>query len=225
MKNSEKSTNLNYLEELLVTENDKYVTLRLFCLLASTQTLTEVEIRTFWRKYLHQFGFANGFAFTNLVNAGFVPEPIQSSSSLNLQSKIKIPKFSSSNFYINAKNLKQIPADSDKVNLKYPTCASYVYGGAYIPLITQISGMILNSVPIDEIKAKLEVLGTFSMSNNRGYPLQTRSILIYVIGGITYAEIAACNLLETLTGARICILSDRIVTGNELMKGILDFPK
>ncbi|KAJ8946573.1 hypothetical protein NQ318_008303 [Aromia moschata] len=227
VKDSDKATNLNYLDELLATENDKHITLRLFCLLAITQTLTESEIRSFWHKYLHQFGFSYGFAFTNLINMGFVPEPAQtsSSSSLNLQNKIKIPKFTSSNFYVNAKNLKQIPSDPDKVNVKYPTCASYPYGGSYIPLITQISGMILNSTPIDDIKSKLETFGTFSMRNDRGYPLQSRSVLIYVVGGITYAEIAACNLLETLTGARIYILSDKLVTGNDLMKGILDYPK
>ncbi|XP_018565644.1 vacuolar protein sorting-associated protein 33B [Anoplophora glabripennis] len=224
MKDTEKTNSLNFLDELLATENDKYATLRLFCLLAVTQKLTESEVRTFWHKYLQQFGFANGYGFLNLVKAGFISEPVQSSNSLNLQSKIKIPKFTSSDFYINAKNLKQIPPDPDKINLKYPTCASYVYGGAYIPLITQIAGMILNSLPVDDVRSKLDPLGALSVRNDKGYPLQTRSVLIYVVGGVTYAEIAACNLLETLTGARICVLSDRIVTGNDLMASVVDFP-
>lgn len=224
MKDTEKANSLSFLDELLVTENDKYVTLRLFCLLAITQKLSESEIRTFWHKYLQQFGFANGFGFLNLVKAGFISKPIHTSNSLNLQSKIKIPKFTSSDFYVNAKNLKQIPSDPDKINLKYPTCASYVYGGAYIPLVTQVAGMILNSLPVEDIKSKLDPLGPTSVKNDRGYPLQTRSVLVYVIGGVTYAEIAACNLLETLTGARICILSDKVITGNDLMRSIVDFP-
>lgn len=225
VRNNEKSTNLNFLEELLNIENDKYITLRLFCLLTHFQSLTESEIRSFWLKFLHQFGFKYGFAFQNLISTGFIPEPVQNTSSLNLQAKLKIPKFTSSNSHVNAKNLKQIPADPSKVNLKFPTCASYVFGGNYIPLITQIAGMLLNSIPIEEIRTKLEALGTLSIRNEKGYPLQNRTVLIYVLGGVTYAEMAACNLLETLTGAQIIILSDNVITGNDLMKGILDYPK
>ncbi|KAF7278450.1 hypothetical protein GWI33_008411 [Rhynchophorus ferrugineus] len=115
----------------------------------------------------------------------------------------------------------QIPPEPDKVNLKIPTCASYVYGGAYIPLIVQIASMVLNSIPLDDIKMKLETLGTVAVRNDNGYPLLCRTILVYVVGGMTYAEIAACNLLETLTGAKICVLSDIVLNGNDLMKDIL----
>lgn len=226
IQNSDKTTNLNFLEELLVMENDKYITLRLFCLLCSTQTLTENEIKTFWRKYMHQFGFHFGFAFNNLSAACFIPEPTQnSSSSLNIPGKLKLSKFSSNNFYVTAKNLKQIPTDPDKVELKYPTCPSYVYGGSYIPLITEIASMLLSSTPIEEIKMKLEGIGNLAVRNERGYPLESRRILIYMIGGITYGEIAACNLMETLMGTKICVLSDRVITGNDIIKGILDYPK
>lgn len=224
MQNTDKATNLNFLEELLVTENDKFITLRLFCLLLITQTLTENETKTFWRNYLHQFGFHYAFGYTNLINTGFISESIHSSS-INIPVKLKLPKFSTNNFYLTAKNLKQIPSDSDKVNLKYPTCPSYVYGGSYIPLITQIISMLLNSIPLDEIKSKLGSLGDLRIRNDRSYPLISRSILVYLVGGISYAEIAACNLLETLTGAKICVLSDRIINGNDIIKGILESPK
>ncbi|XP_028135863.1 vacuolar protein sorting-associated protein 33B [Diabrotica virgifera virgifera] len=225
VRNNDRALNLNYLEEVLNTENDKYITLRLFCLLILYQPMSESEIRTFWLKFLHQFGFSYGFAFHNLLNIGFIPESVETSNSLNIQGKLKIPIFSSSNSQINSKNLKQIPPDPTAVNLKFPTCTSYVFGGNYIPLITQIAGMILNSIPLDEIRTKLEVFGHLSLRNERGYPLQNRMVLIYMIGGVTYAEIAACNLLETLTGTQIVILSDRVVTGNYLMQGILDYPK
>ncbi|XP_057662911.1 vacuolar protein sorting-associated protein 33B [Diorhabda carinulata] len=224
IQDTERSSNLNYLEKLLNTENDKLLTLRLFCLLCLFQPLSESEIKQFWLKFLYQFGFHYGFAFYNLISAGFVPEPVKTSSTLNLHGKLKIPKFTSSNYHLNAKNMKQIPADPSKVNFKFPTCASYVFAGCYIPLITQIAGMILNSVPKDEIKAKLEVLGPLLIVD-KGYPLQSRVVLIYIIGGVTYAEIAACNLLETLTGAQIYILSDRVISGNDLMQAILDYPK
>lgn len=227
IKNNNKSANFSYIEEILATENDMLLSLRMFCLISITQKLSENEVRSFWRKFLLQFGFNYGFAFNNLVTTGFIEDFTQNTSTINIPGKInlKIPKFVSSNFYTNVKNMRQVPADLDKINLKHPTCASYVYGGAYIPLITQIAGMVLNSIPLEEIKAKLENFGPFFIRNDKGYPLLCRTILIYVIGGITYGEIAACNLLETLTGARICVMSDRVVNGNTLMNDILSLPR
>lgn len=220
MKNSDRSANVNYLEELLVTENDKYVTLRLFCLLAITQTLSESEIDSFLDKYFCQFGYCH--VYYNLVKAGILPEPYEEQlGNLNIHSKIKIPRFSSNFFYSTTKNFKQVPADPDQVDLKHPTCPSYVFGGTYIPLVAQILTMLLNSVPIEEIKLKFESLGSIEIRNERGYPFQSRSILVYLIGGVTYAEIAACNLLEGLMGAKIYILSDKIISGNDLVAGML----
>ncbi|RZC36920.1 vacuolar protein sorting-associated protein 33B [Asbolus verrucosus] len=219
LKNTNKSTNFSYLEESLCTEDDKFVSLRLFCLLCVTQKLNENEIKSFWRKFLHQFGYKYGLAYRYLINANFIPEA--SSTSGNLQAKIRLPKFVNREFYTNASKFKQIPPNPEKIDLKYPTCCSYVFGGSYIPLITQIASMLLNATPIDEIKTKLGGLGILNVRNDKGFPLQSRSVLIYLIGGATYAEIAACNLLETLTGAKIVVLSDRIVSGNDLMREML----
>jgi hypothetical protein len=215
IRNTNKSTNFSYLEESLCVEDNVHVSLRLFCLLSVTQKLSESEVKTFWRKFLHQFGFSYSFAYRYLINANFIAEPAPTNS------KIRLPKFVTKEFYTNANKLKQIPPNPEKINLKFPTCASYVFGGVYIPLITQIASMILNSTPIDEISIKLSGLGVLSLRNDKGFPLERRSLLIYLVGGVTYAEIAACNLLETLTGSRIIILSDRIITGNDLMKEIL----
>ncbi|KAL1509386.1 hypothetical protein ABEB36_004138 [Hypothenemus hampei] len=225
MKNFNKSANISYLEEITVTENNMLLSMRLFCLLLITQQLSETEIRSFWKKFLHQFGYDYGFATTHLINLGFITESSQNSLNFSTKLNLKIPKLYSKNFYSNAKILRQIPSDPDKVNLKHPTCASYVYGGSYIPIITQIAGMILNSIPLDEIILKLENFAPVSLRNNKGYPLLSRSLLIFMVGGVTYAEIAACNLLEILTGSRIFILSDRIITGNDLASDILSLPK
>ncbi|KAJ3628319.1 hypothetical protein MTP99_015632 [Tenebrio molitor] len=215
IRNTNKSANFSYLEESLCVEDNVHVSLRLFCLLSVTQKLSESEVKSFWRKFLHQFGFSYSFAYRYLINANFIAEPAPTNS------KIRLPKFVTKEFYTNANKLKQIPPNPEKINLKFPTCASYVFGGVYIPLITQIASMILNSTPIDEISMKLSSLGVLSLRNDKGFPLERRSLLIYLVGGVTYAEIAACNLLETLTGSRIIILSDRIITGNDLMKEIL----
>lgn len=222
MQNKNKSGNFTYVEELLTVENNEFTSLRLFCLLCITQKLSESEIKSFWKKYLHEFGYKYAFALDNLIAAGFIQE---NQSPAVLPMKImKMPRFSTNNFYTTANKLKQIPSDPEKIDPKHPTCCSYVFGGAYIPLIAQIASMVLNTTPIEEIKTKLESLGSLTVRNERGYPLQPRLLLVYIIGGVTYAEIAACNLLEALTGSRIIVLSDQVVSGNDLMKGILSLP-
>ncbi|XP_044258626.1 vacuolar protein sorting-associated protein 33A-like [Tribolium madens] len=216
IQNTNRASNFSYLEESLCTEDDPCVTLRLFCLLCVTQKLTESEIKNFWRKFLHQFGFCSSLAYRYLINANFVPEV-----GVPGQTKIRFPKFTTKEFYANANKFKQIPANPELANLGNPGCASYVFGGIYIPLLTKIASMIVSATPIDEIKSKLEGLGMVTLRNDNAYPLETRTVLIYFIGGVTYAEIAACNLLEAFTRATIIVMSDKIVSGNDLMKQML----
>lgn len=222
MQNKAKSSNFSYLEEMLTSENNASASLRLFCLMCVTQKLSESEVKSFWKKFLHEFGYKYSFAYDNLISAGFLPEATVATSLPN--KLIKMPIFDRNNFYTNLNKLKQIPADPEKVDLKHPTCCSYVFGGTYIPLVVQIASMLLNTTPLDEIKSKLELLSMLRIKNERGYPLQPRSVLVFIIGGATYSEIAACNLLEVLTGAKVVIKSDSVVTGNDLMKAVLSLP-
>ncbi|KAB0792645.1 hypothetical protein PPYR_14604 [Photinus pyralis] len=216
IQNKGKSSNLAYLEEVLVTENNRNAALRLLCLMAITQKLSDSEVKSFWQKFLHEFGYYYGFVHNNLLRAGFLTE--ETSASANLPNIVS--KFLTNDFYVNINRLKQAPVDPAKVSLKAPTCCSYVFGGAYIPLIVQIASMILCNTPLNEIKTKLEPLGPFSIRNEQGYPLEARTILIYIVGGVTYSEIAACNLLETLTGSTIIVCSDKIISGNDLMEAL-----
>ncbi|KAF5280706.1 hypothetical protein FQR65_LT15016 [Abscondita terminalis] len=220
LQNKNKSGNYSFLEEILCTENNIYISLRLMCLMCLTQELSDSEMQMFWNKFLHEFGYCYGFVPSNLAKAGFLSDEVASSSSLpNIVSKL--PRLLSKDFYVNASKLKQMPSDPSKVNLKSPTCCSYVFGGNYIPLITQIASMVLANTPINEIKAKLEPLGSLSIRNENGYPIQPRTVIVYVIGGVTYSEIAACNLLESMSGSKIIVCSDRVISGNDIIESLI----
>lgn len=52
--------------------------------------------------------------------------------------------------------------------------------------------------------------------------LLPKIIVICVVGGITYAEVAACRLIEGSTGIRLVLASDTIITGNKLIQKIQD---
>lgn len=218
MQNKNKSGNYSYLEDTLY-ENDKLLSLRLLCLLCVTQKLSESEIKTFVTKFCHEFGYNYGFLYNNLLKMGFfTQEP-------TLQGKlIKIPNIFTNNFFINANKLKQIPAQLDLIDVKSPTCMSYVFGGCYIPLVGQILSLLLSAMPLKEIESKLEAFGQLTVQNNCGFPLTSRVVLVCVIGGITYAEIAACNLLESLTGSKIIIMSDQVISGNDIAESLIRNP-
>lgn len=223
IQNKNKSGNFTYLEETLVSENNETVSLRLMCLIAITQKLSDSELKSFFKKFLQQFGYKYGYLQNNLIKAGFLSEEVSSSSNIASLPNIvsKLPKLLTKDFYVNANKIKQIPSDPAKVNLKAPTCCSYVFGGVYIPLISQIASMVLSNTPLNEIKLKLEPFGPLTIRNEQGYPVRPRTIFVYVIGGLTYAEIASCNLLEALTGGKIIMCSDKIISGNGLMEEVL----
>lgn len=48
-------------------------------------------------------------------------------------------------------------------------------------------------------------------------PLKPKSILVYVVGGVNYAEIAACDIVQTITGSKIYIASDCVMSGSDLI--------
>lgn len=50
-----------------------------------------------------------------------------------------------------------------------------------------------------------------------GLSLKPRTILLFMIGGVTYAEVAACDVVQTATGSRIVIASDCVASGSDLM--------
>lgn len=49
------------------------------------------------------------------------------------------------------------------------------------------------------------------------FPLKPKTVLVYVIGGVTYAEIAACDVVQTSTASKIFVASDCIANGGDLM--------
>lgn len=53
-----------------------------------------------------------------------------------------------------------------------------------------------------------------------GTPLSPKTVLICVVGGVSYGEISACRFIEKSAGIRLVIASDSIVTGNKLIEEI-----
>ncbi|CAH1637493.1 unnamed protein product [Spodoptera littoralis] len=60
---------------------------------------------------------------------------------------------------------------------------------------------------------------TLKNEPNKGacFPLKPKTVLVYVIGGVNYAEVAACDVIQTNTGSKIIVASDCIASGADLM--------
>uniref|UniRef100_A0A182YBB5 Vacuolar protein sorting-associated protein 33B n=1 Tax=Anopheles stephensi TaxID=30069 RepID=A0A182YBB5_ANOST len=56
---------------------------------------------------------------------------------------------------------------------------------------------------------------------NQLFPFKEKTMFIFIVGGITYAEIAACHLLERTIGAKIVLSSDRIIAGHDLIESVV----
>uniref|UniRef100_A0AAG5CYI0 Vacuolar protein sorting-associated protein 33B n=1 Tax=Anopheles atroparvus TaxID=41427 RepID=A0AAG5CYI0_ANOAO len=129
------------------------------------------------------------------------------------------------------------------------SCPSYVFNGNYIPLVTQLTHLIFAASSFDNLNARLGHLERLKVSGralggtdsqfalrtvkelsasshkaalNQLLPFKEKTMFIFVVGGITYAEIAACHLLERTVGAKIVLASDRIIAGHDLIEAVVN---
>lgn len=82
---------------------------------------------------------------------------------------------------------------------------------------------ILNIVNsrISDLKAFEELASTNGcVFNGIQGPINPRTVVICVIGGISYSEISALRLIEKAAGIGLVIATDSILTGNKIIKNL-----
>ncbi|KAM7358143.1 vacuolar protein sorting 33B [Cochliomyia hominivorax] len=132
-----------------------------------------------------------------------------------------------------------MPTNSQTSPSGTASCPSYVFNRLYIPLIAQLSSFILKASSSEEFISKIAMiegiqinghsLKSYSHGNKQTInakdllqlplPLKKRQIFVYVVGGLTYAEIAACNLVAKISDSEIMVASDCILSGADLIAG------
>ncbi|GIY46505.1 vacuolar protein sorting-associated protein 33B [Caerostris extrusa] len=139
---------------------------------------------------------------------------------------VAFPKYSS--FRTLTKNLIwYIPVEEDGVDLKNPKDMSYVFGGSYVPLIGRITEQIVVHGTLKNFEDSMKLLPGSTIINykadkksGRVIPtkdINTKTVFVYVLGGITYAEIAALRLLGQLHGCKILIGTTSFISGRSLL--------
>uniref|UniRef100_A0A1B6FKL4 Vacuolar protein sorting-associated protein 33B n=1 Tax=Cuerna arida TaxID=1464854 RepID=A0A1B6FKL4_9HEMI len=220
--------NVSYIEDCIAMKvGGNLSPLRLLCLQSVTQDgLTADEINNLKIQYLHAYGYNHLTSFHNLDKLGLLTQ--QSTLLSNdvtagaLANKVvhavSLPTRRST-FYSLAQKLKLFPNVKDDYDLKNPKDMSYVFNGAYIPLVCQIVHMLIKREVVPEEVAKMVLNAKVKMDKTNDIP--PRTFLVYFIGGVTYSEIAAFYLLEKLTGTQILVAGTSILNGNSLIESCL----
>lgn len=234
-----KRDNFNYVEECFATSG-KLSSLRLLCLLALTQDgLSLDEAMVLKTQFLHCCGYEHLVTFHNLeklglltrqsagTNAGSIPYGANDTAG-KLAGRVaqvvsQLPKRVSA-FQAFAQRLKLFPEVSEEYDLKHPKDPGYVFGGSYVPVVCQLVNLLIKKELSPEEVLKLgSSIGTSSSVQKTAEwdSSAPHSFLVYFVGGVTYAEIAAFQLLEKLTGARILVAGTSIINGNRFIQSIV----
>ncbi|KAL7287479.1 hypothetical protein TKK_0018579 [Trichogramma kaykai] len=207
---SKRSECLEYI--LKNIDDHPYRSLRLFSLLSiASDGVTNSEIYPIQKAHLHAHNYTNIPLFYKMETAGLI-----STKSENMLKRL--PNWTSK-WVANAKRLKLFPNPSKPLDLKGPTCPSYVFSGSYVPLIAQILNVVNSQITDPKSFEDLANTVGSSYGGIQG-PIHPQTVVICVIGGITYSEISACRLIEKAAGLRLVLTSDCIITGTKIIENL-----
>lgn len=240
LRNGNRKQILAFIDEQLHTNAHQWNVLRLMCLLhICVGGLTADEVNKFMAGYLNTFGHKYLHVFQNLARANLFPD-ISRIVSKNLIgiAQSTLPK--KTQFQYEAGKLKLIPNEeptsSERKHSLPKACPSYVFNGSYIPFIAQFANILLKAESSAEFTTKcgnlenMKVTGSSigdelesfkdlpTQTSSKIFPIKPRKLFIFIVGGVTFAEVAACNMIEQLTGSKIVLASDRVTSGIDVMK-------
>ncbi|KAG4069527.1 hypothetical protein HA402_006893 [Bradysia odoriphaga] len=223
------------IQEILSIDAHRFNALRHICLMHLTCGLTNEEATAFITNYLNAFGHKSMTVFPSLTNAGLFPE-IENVTKAKLPT-LSLPKWQSA-FQIEANKLKLLP-EHDVSAKTDPICPSYVFNGSYIPLVAQLASVLLTSDNFEQFSTKAgstdqlrlfkyfdrckESVKEIGLAVKTGavadvFPLKPKTIFVFILGGLTYAEVAACQFVERMSGAKIVIGSNCMISGRDIVE-------
>ena len=99
---------------------------------------------------------------------------------------------------------------------------SYVFNGSYIPLLCKITKDVLTSRPaLDEDLKELKVKHKIQLNDPSAQSNTGKVVLIYLVGGYTFSEVAAFRHLQTILGNQFIIAGTSSISGKAMMDEVL----
>lgn len=239
----------NFIEECINRQQPMLHTLRLLCLLSVTQDgVSSRDFKMLTQQFLQSHGYEHMCTFHRLKKLGLYYEQGTAATAAStappgapkLASKMAAAMASfprSSRFSVVTKKLNLIPQNAgENYQLKNPDDMGYVFSGAYVPVTGRLVEQIMQRDGIHGYEDYLKLLPgpTVSHSSARktgtGPPASARSagdalqgqkvVVVYFLGGVTFAEIAALRLLGRMRKYHIIIATTSITNGNSFLKQI-----
>lgn len=235
---------MNYIEETINRQLSLLGSLRLLCLLSITQNgLSPKDYKSLLTQFLQSHGHKHLLAFHNLKKLGlfmeqsFISIPMSGPALAGMAAaKVVAAVTSRSNSYkAVTKKLELIPNTDKEIDLKTPTDMSYVFSGAYIPLICNLAHEIIKREGFQGMEEITKAIGKLTVTRNKPQPVRGRDsigslksesetnkvVLIYFLGGVTYAEVAALRLLAKQKNYTLLIATTNICSGNSLLQQLI----
>jgi len=225
---------LNYIEEGIIRQFSPIISLRLISLYSITQSgISSKDYRNLLKLFFQSFGHQHICTFFNLKKLGIVVESSQinltnANNAFSSVNKISFSRSSESirKFRQTVKRLNLIPQiGDDGYDVRNPKDCAYVFGGAYIPVISRVVELLSDSKNSNEEISKL-VEGKFAYFNQKmnainNTKLVPKAVLIFFIGGVTYAEISALRFLAKQKGIQILIATTSVINGISFLKQLM----
>lgn len=227
--------NINYIEEMINRQYDETQCLRLLCLLSLTQGGLQPQVfKGLKKQFLQSFGFEKLVGLHNLKKMGMFTE--QETAAANRQlAKVAAHLPKSSPFRTLCRKLGLIPKSAEEINLKNVSEMSYVFSGAYTPVLCKLVEQVLTKGSFKGLEDVVKLLPGPCFEKNRATSVKGKSsggsssnspasrvVLVYFIGGCTFTEITALRFLGRLKGYKFIIATTAIVNATSLIREVVD---
>ncbi|KAK7065500.1 putative STXBP unc-18 S1 [Halocaridina rubra] len=226
----------NFLKDCIARMLPLASNLRLFCLYSVTQDgYSRRDFEAISTELLSAHGYKHLITLHNLRQLGLISYSDSTlnivsgsgaSSSGQLQERLAqvtslLPK-KGSGWRAACKRLRLIPNSDVPVDLHNPSHMCYVFNGAYTPAIPKIVGDVLQGQNNASLADTLKILPGTSVlcSPPSGSTVIPRVALVLVLGGITFAEVAAFRLLALTSSTRILLASTNTTTGTDMISSV-----
>ena len=204
----------DFVDECIESQYSHYVPLQLLCLASACGNGIKSKYYVpFKRSFLHSYGYKHLVTFHNLARVGLLKEK---------EDQVK------SSFDQLSRCLKLVPKDPSSYDLKEPEDASYVFGGAYIPMsCAAIENVIKkgNWKFLDE-SAKNWEGASFSheqaTSQRKTAKKTNRVVLVYFIGGCTFSEINALHFMGKQLNCQFIIATTDIINWKRTLDSFME---
>ncbi|XP_061842197.1 vacuolar protein sorting-associated protein 33A isoform X2 [Nerophis lumbriciformis] len=205
-----------YIEDCIAQKDPLIKILRLVCMQSVCNNGLKQKVFDYYkREILQTYGYEHILTLNNLEKGGLLK-----------------PQTSSRNNYPTIrKTLKLWMEDANEQN---PNDISYVYSG-YAPLsirLTQVLARpgwrsieeVLKMLPGPHFEERQQLPAGLLKKRQQG---ENRTTLVFFLGGVTYAEIAALRFLSQMedSGMEYVIATTKLINGTSWVKSLMDRPE